>query len=400
MSSASEPPEPKAAKSGGGSGDGASESSFESRPEITRATGTRPGPQSPDTTLRATSNDAPDSAAARAAREALSRTLRRESLLARSPTSKPSPLSEREPGRTLSVSLPATRSSISPLNRASISGDTRDLRAARNSQATLPRTSVSPTLAGRKISHSATSSPVRRPSSVSTRSNEPGSTRGNPFEGVSRALGADRSIPPGNPRMPVATAPAYRSTFGEREVRVKGINFTTALEAIQRIYSPTARLRIEKESPGEVGDALRFGGIVVGGWYPVAWYRDFWKSLQSNLGIDEAGARRIGHRAAGIGVNVAYRALARMSSPAMLLSMSARAFGYYYEPATLIVKQPEPKRLTAEWRDCHGFDNLIWSELEGGATYFVEATGVQGVVFSVIAGGGTASHMLATATWR
>ncbi len=198
----------------------------------------------------------------------------------------------------------------------------------------------------------------------------------------------------------ITASDVNQAESSDREVRVKGINFTTALAAIQLLHGPTARNRIEKETSGALGEALRFGGIVVGGWYSIAWYREFWKSLRDNLGIDEAGARRIGHRAAKIGVNVAYRALARMSSPAMLLSMSARAFGYYYEPATLSVKQPEPKRLTAEWRDCNGFDAFIWSEVEGGATYFVEATGVTNVAFSIIAGGGSANYMLATATWR
>jgi hypothetical protein len=197
-----------------------------------------------------------------------------------------------------------------------------------------------------------------------------------------------------------ATASGKQSESSAREVRVKGINFTTALDAVQQLYGPNARFRIEKESTGEIGDALRFGGIVAGGWYSAAWYREFWRSMRDILGIDESGARRIGHRAARIGVNVAYRALARMTSPSMLLSMSARAFGYYYEPATLAVKQPEPRRLTAEWRDCNGFDSLIWSEVEGGAIYFIEATGVTGVNFSVIAGGGHANFMLATATWR
>jgi len=166
------------------------------------------------------------------------------------------------------------------------------------------------------------------------------------------------------------------------------------------VYGPSARQRIERETPGALGEALRFGGIVVGGWYGIAWYREFWMSLHDILGVDEAAARRIGHHSARISVNVAYRALARMTSPSMLLSMSARAFGYYYEPASLCVKQPDAKRLTAEWRDCDGFDSLIWSEVEGGATYFIEATGVTGVSLSVISGGGDANFMLATATWR
>jgi hypothetical protein len=183
-------------------------------------------------------------------------------------------------------------------------------------------------------------------------------------------------------------------------VRVKGINFLTCLDAIQKLHGPLARVRIEKETPGEVGNALRFGGIVVGGWYKASWYRAFWRSIAEQLNIDEAGARRLGHKAATVGVSGAYRALAKMSSPALLLSMSARAFGYYFDKGQLVVKQPEPSQFTAEWTLCIGFDSLIWSAVLGGATYFVEATGVTQIEVSVLGGGGNSPWMLATANFR
>ena len=185
-----------------------------------------------------------------------------------------------------------------------------------------------------------------------------------------------------------------------RSVRVKGINFVTCLDAIQKLYGPAARTRIEKETPGEVGDALRFGGLVVGGWYKVSWYRAFWQTIADKLNVDGASARRIGHKAAGIGVNVAYRTLARITTPAMLLSMSARAFGYYFDRGKLEVTQPEPNRLTAHWSQCFGFDAHIWHEVAGGAIYFIEATGVKNVDFAVLSGGGNSESMIATATFH
>lgn len=184
------------------------------------------------------------------------------------------------------------------------------------------------------------------------------------------------------------------------EVRAKGINFTAGLEAIQRLYGPAARECIEKETPGALGDALRSGGIVLGGWYSVAWYREFLQSMRNNLGVNEAAARRIGHCVTGISVNVAYRALARMTSTKMLVSMSKRAFGYYFQPGTLLVTLTEPKRLNAKWCDCDGFDSMIWSVVEGTFLYFVEATGAKNVTLAVMSGGDAANQMLATASWR
>lgn len=186
----------------------------------------------------------------------------------------------------------------------------------------------------------------------------------------------------------------------ESEIRVKGINFTVGLEALQRIYGTAARRSIEKKLPGAAGEALRFGGLVIGGWYPVSWYRDFWNAAEDVFDADEAAARRVGKLATEISVNVAYRALARMTSPKMLLAMSARAFGHYFQQATLVVTHPLPNRLTAKWRNCDGFNSMIWHVVEGGCMYFIEATGAKDVTFSVVSGGDSANHMLANLTWR
>lgn len=185
-----------------------------------------------------------------------------------------------------------------------------------------------------------------------------------------------------------------------RTIRVKGINFLTCLDAVQKLYGLSARTRIEREAPGELGDALRFGGIVIGGWYKASWYRAFWRVVVEILNIDAAGTKRIGHKAAGIGVNVAYRTLSRLSTPAMLLSMSARAFGYFFDKGKLEVQQPESSRLTAHWTHCYGFDTNIWNEVAGGALYFIEATGAKNVDFSILSGGGSSDWMIASASYK
>jgi hypothetical protein len=182
-------------------------------------------------------------------------------------------------------------------------------------------------------------------------------------------------------------------------VRVKGINFLSCLDAIQRLYGPLARVRIEKETPGEVGNALKFGGIVIGGWYKASWYRAFWRSVAKELDLDELGARRLGHKATSLGVNGAYRALARMTSPEMLLTMATRAFGFFFDRGQLLVKQTEPQHLTAEFTQCVGFDPLIWNEVLGGAIYFVETAGASQVDVTIAGGGGNAAWMLVHAKY-
>lgn len=207
----------------------------------------------------------------------------------------------------------------------------------------------------------------------------------------------NHSTPPAIPNVRKGFAP---SASEAAEVRVKGINFTAGLDAILRLYGPSARSCIEKETTGAIGDALRFGGIVIGGWYSVVWYREFWKSIRDKLAADEAAARAIGKCATEISINVAYRALASMTSASSLVAMSTRTFGYYFQRGALEVTQPLPNRFTARWRNCNGFNKTIWNVVEGACIYFIERTGAKDVAFSVISGGTDTSHMLANATWR
>jgi hypothetical protein len=206
----------------------------------------------------------------------------------------------------------------------------------------------------------------------------------------------NKSTPPGITNSRTGFAP---NESEGTEVRVKGINFTAGLDAILRLYGPSARGCIEKETTGAVGDALRFGGIVIGGWYSVAWYREFWNSIRNKLAADEAAARAIGKCATEISVNVAYRTLASMTSPSLLVAKSTRTFGYYFQRGALEVTQPLPNRLTARWRNCNGFNKTIWNVVEGACLYFIESTGAKDVAFSVVSGGTDTNHMLANATW-
>jgi hypothetical protein len=183
-------------------------------------------------------------------------------------------------------------------------------------------------------------------------------------------------------------------------VRVKGINFITFLEAISRSYGPLARQRIEQEAPGELGNALRFGGIVAGGWYKIGWYRALWHLIGEQFALDEAGVRRLSHKATAIGVNVVYRTLAKVTTPTILISISARIFGYYFDKGQLAVLESEPGRAVAEWTNCNGFDTYVWNHVAGGTIYFLGVAGAKTVEFNRLGGGGDANWMRCVFTYR
>jgi hypothetical protein len=189
-----------------------------------------------------------------------------------------------------------------------------------------------------------------------------------------------------------------RSTKGA--VRVKGVNFVMLLEAVVRIYGPEARQRIEREATSELADALRFGGIVAGGWYDVSLYRSLWHLIGSQLMLDNGGIRRLTQKATALSVSGIYRALATITTPAKLVAMGAKLFGNYYDGARFEVQESRQGNIVCEWTQCVGFDSYLWNHVVGGAIYFLEAAGAKSVEYRVLDGGGDANRLRVAFTYR
>ncbi|MGC4063600.1 MAG: hypothetical protein QM784_02920 [Polyangiaceae bacterium] len=192
----------------------------------------------------------------------------------------------------------------------------------------------------------------------------------------------------------------HREEPAGKVVRVKGINFISFLAAVEKTYGLQARTRIERDAAGDFGNALRFGAIVAGGWYPIRWYREMWRLIAEQLGMDDVAVRRLSQKATGIGVNVVYRALAKVSSPGLLIESGTRIFGHYFDRGRLEVKENVPGRIVVEWTECFGFDTYVWNHVAGGVQYFLEAAGATLMGFAIQGGGKDDSWMRATVTYR
>lgn len=186
----------------------------------------------------------------------------------------------------------------------------------------------------------------------------------------------------------------------EKAANAKGINFTTLLLAVDKVYGQGSSERVRGAIGGSAGHALRYGGLVVGGWYPIEWYQELWSGVQAALQVGEDGARQIGAAAAEIGVNRVYRMFSRLASPLMLMRIASGAFGSYYDTGGLEVRLDSANSLIAEWKGCTGFNALLWADLLGGAQYFLTSTGVSDVKITQLGGGGDENWLLARGTWR
>ena len=114
-----------------------------------------------------------------------------------------------------------------------------------------------------------------------------------------------------------------------RASRAKGVNFRGFLTALEKLRGPNAVAATTEQLTGELRDAVVFGRIVVGGWYPIAWYRALHEASQRALGEPQQLAWAIGHQAVKDDLRGIYRVFTRLLSPEWLFSNAPRVFNRY-----------------------------------------------------------------------
>lgn len=170
--------------------------------------------------------------------------------------------------------------------------------------------------------------------------------------------------------------------------RCKGVCFLDFAEIVREQHGDDAWARIQQGMDSEVRDALTHGAIVVGGWYPLSWYRHLHLVAQEVLGADISLATTVGrlstYRDLVSGVN---RLLVRAMSPQTVIARAAHVFGSYYESGRVAIVEKEETRVRARWTHCAEFDRNIWADVFGGCVGALEAAGARHVSTARVDGG-------------
>lgn len=168
---------------------------------------------------------------------------------------------------------------------------------------------------------------------------------------------------------------------------IKGISFRSFLDALRSLRGPEVVERVMDALPAEVRDALRFGKVVSGGWYPLGWYREL---HAATMQVTEGGLEvihdvsRLATRNDFKGV---YRVIALVLSPESLMAVSSRAFSSYFNAATFEMLETRKgfarARITAP-----GFNRAMWTDVMAGCEGVLEAAGAKGASVTAGSGGG------------
>ncbi|WP_394823034.1 hypothetical protein [Pendulispora albinea] len=172
-----------------------------------------------------------------------------------------------------------------------------------------------------------------------------------------------------------------------RENRCKGTNFLDFLRILRQESNEDVCDECIARLPDELRDALRYGAIVRGGWYPIRWYGALHTTARLT-GAPQGFARTVGRistiddLSGGI-----YSSFLRIVSPGFLISGAARLFNRYYELGTMDVLESRRGFVRVGCRGCVGFDANIWQDVLGGCEGGLQAARAHDLRIRLVTGG-------------
>ena len=156
------------------------------------------------------------------------------------------------------------------------------------------------------------------------------------------------------------------ATAASTECLAKGVNFQGLMRSLGELYGPDAVSECAKLLPAELGDALRYGQLVMIGWYPVKWYAELHSSIDRTLGGGPEVARRLARHAALRDFTTLYRLIVSLLSPETVAAHAHRLMGLYFRGGTAERLEVRPGLARVRFSGWKGFTGLIWEDVMGG----------------------------------
>jgi hypothetical protein len=153
--------------------------------------------------------------------------------------------------------------------------------------------------------------------------------------------------------------------------------------------------------PPDLGDALHYGAIVTGGWYPIEWYRLLHAAAQKATGEGPELSRLIAHDALEWDFRHLHKFVRFALSPETLMRLGVYVIRFYYTFGKMDVVETTNGFGRARFSEFVGFDRNLWVDILGGIEAVLELAGAKEVELGVTSGGGDGdTSMAAEARWK
>lgn len=183
------------------------------------------------------------------------------------------------------------------------------------------------------------------------------------------------------------------------EVFIKGQTFKGYLRAFEELYGAPRAAALTNSLEGEFGDAIHFGALVSGGWYPAAWLRDLHHQGTKVAGDYDACVKVV-RRSTEHDLEGIYSFVARFVTPQFAFRQAARIMNVYVRGPQVHTEVSKGEG-TVTVEHAHGFDARLWRGLIAGSEVVLERSGAHDVLCRTLAGGGNGDdHLTFRASWR
>jgi hypothetical protein len=150
-------------------------------------------------------------------------------------------------------------------------------------------------------------------------------------------------------------------------VLAKGSNFTGTIRSLERRKGNSATQAILAEAPARLRDAVRFGEIMVGGWYPVQWYAELHAAIRRSLRVTHDFARILARDSIIADFSTLHRPMVGMRPAETLLAQADRLMKLYWKGGTLESHVLHAGAARVRFAGWHGFDRGVWEDIAGSA---------------------------------
>ncbi len=174
------------------------------------------------------------------------------------------------------------------------------------------------------------------------------------------------------------------------ESRVNGLALKNRLKNLDDVVGPGTAERVLQQMPVELREALRYGRVVAGGWYPIGWLRALHAAVQQVTGGGLELSRQLGYVGTLQNFTTVHRFFLTVLSVEAVLERASRIFGSYHDKGSLSVLESRPGMARLAFGGCEGFDRNLWAAVRGSVEALLELCQARGGRVRITSGGGEA----------
>lgn len=184
-----------------------------------------------------------------------------------------------------------------------------------------------------------------------------------------------------------------------RGVSIKGQSFKGYFRAFGELYGEDKAAELRDAVDEEFRNALHFGALVSGGWYPAAWLRNL-HHHGTKISGDYDACVKVVRRSTENDLDGIYSFVARFVTPEFAFRQATRVLNVYVRGPDVRTEARKGEG-TVTVQHAPGFDARMWRAMIAGSQVVLEHSGACEVVCRTVSGGGNDDdHLTFRANWR